>query len=261
MNYTATIWLQGLQNFTRMLGGILSPVLYVVIGAMVESPDIDLSSIRDQMLGVTHTGIGQIQFSNMRNYKKHLSALMTLGTEGFQPTDPTLYLPATPPTRKVALSRHGGSQKIRPTNFNDEIQVQIECVKTKAGEIFNKILPDIPPDQSGQTMKQLIDLGLLAIKADWIKRKFDDSYQAFDSVFPDEVDETINGTSIKKIELYCLCNDDTFLKLPESLGIRCLDPKTPFIKTLSSIVMPSNIYIPFFTVTLFPIITSFSTKQ
>jgi hypothetical protein len=234
MNYTATIWLQGLQNFTRMFDGILSPVLYVVIGAMVESPDIDLSSIRDQMLGVTHTGIGEIQFSNMRDYKKHLSALMTLGTEGFQPTDPTLYLPATPPTRKVVLSQHGGSRKIPPTNFKDEIQAQIEHVKFKAADIFTKILPDIPPNQQGQTMKQLIDLGLLSIKADWLKRKFDDSYQAFDSVFPDEVDETIDfvdGTSIKKIELYCLCNDNTFLKLPDS---RCLDPETPFIKTLSS---------------------------
>jgi hypothetical protein len=232
MNYTATVWFQGLQNFTRMLGGILSPVLYVIIGAMVESPDIDLSSIRDQMLGI------KLDTGHVLDYKKNSAALMTLGTEGFRSVDPTLYLPGPPPTRRVALS--GYSQKnTPPPNFNDEIEAQIKLVKTKAQHILEiiKLLPDIRPATlqtiggEDEFKKQLIDFGLLAIKGDWLKRKFDDSYQAYPSVFPDGVDET----SIKKIELYCLCEDDTFLKLPESpLGIRCLDPDTPFLKTLRS---------------------------
>jgi hypothetical protein len=252
MNYTATIWFQGLQNFTRILGGILggilSPVLYVIIGAMVERPDFELSSIRDEMLGIT--GSARIPPPlTARDYKKHSAALMTLGTEEFRPGEPTLYLPASPPTRAAASQAY--PSRPQPYDFVPEIKRQIEGVRHKAYKKYptvrGGILPDIlgtpqiiPPIPATisevDIMKQLTDFGLLAIKADWLKRKFDDSYEASDSVFPDSVDDTKNTldghANIKKMEVYCLCKDDTFLKLPEN--VCCLDPNTPFLQTLPS---------------------------
>lgn len=241
MNYTATVWFQGFQNFTRILGGILSPVLYVIIGAMVERPDFELSSIRDQMLGIT--GSARIPTPlTARDYKKHSAALMTLGTEEFRPAEPTLYLPASPPARAAAIQ--SSVARPQPYDFVAEIQAQILRVTRKVDEeVLPGILPGIPPNiapiPDTDIRKHLIDFGLLAIKADWLKRKFDDSYEARDSVFPDSVDDTIDqddeldgDAKIKKMEVYCLCNDDTFLKLPKN--VCCLDPNTPFLQTLPS---------------------------
>jgi len=236
MNYTATIWFQGFQNFTRILGGILSPVLYVIIGAMVERPDFELSSIRDQMLGISASTINSAPLV-VRDYKKHSAALMTLGTEDSRPTEPTLYLPASPPARTTGTQSHATR---RQHDFVTEIQEQIQRVTDKVKSRFSIVRADIPETVTDDYIKkQLIDFGLLAIKADWLKRKFDDSYEARDSVFPDRVDDTIHeeeqldgDAKIKKMELYCLCNDDTFLKLPENSY--CLDPNTPFLQTLPS---------------------------
>ena len=241
MNYTATVWFQGFQNFTRILGGILSPVLYVIIGAMVERPDFELSSIRDEMLGIT--GSARIP-TNARDYKKHSAALMTLGTEEFRPGEPTLYLPPSPPARAAARqATPAATQATRePYDFVTEIQRQIEGVRHKASEKYRTvrvgIYPNIAPIPETipevEIMKQLTDFGLLAIKADWLKRKFDDSYEAIGSVFPDRPDETIvlsDGITINKIKLYCLCIDDTFLELQD---LNCLDPNTPFLQTLPS---------------------------
>ena len=236
MNYTATIWFQGLQNFTKRFNGMLSPVLYVIIGAMVERPDFELSSIRDHMLGVSASAINLAPLS-VRDYKKHSAALMTLGTEEFRPAEPTLYLPASPPARTAAIQAYVA--RPQPYDFVPEIQRQIEGVRDKVEEVLRGIPPNIPPIPDTDIRKHLIDFGLLAIKADWLKRKFDDSYEARGSVFPDSVDDTIDkedeldgDAKIKKMEVYCLCNDDTFLKLPEN--VCCLDPNTPFLQTLPS---------------------------
>ena len=235
MNYTATVWFQGFQNFTRILGGILSPVLYVIIGAMVERPDFELSSIRDQMLGISASAINSAPLS-VRDYKKHSAALMTLGTEEFRPAEPTLYLPASPPARTTGTQSHATR---RQHDFGTEIQEQIRHVTNKVEEVLSRIPQNIAPIPDTDIRKHLIDFGLLAIKADWLKRKFDDSYEARGSVFPDSVDDTIDqedeldsDAKIKKMEVYCLCKDDTFLKLPEN--VCCLDPNTPFLQTLPS---------------------------
>jgi hypothetical protein len=236
MNYTATVWFQGLQNFTRMFNGMLSPVLYIIIGAMVERPDFELSSVRSQMLGI------KLNTGYVSDYKKNSAALMTLGTQDFAPGDPTLYLPSFPPSRESAVASKLASKK-QPVDFASEVKAQIELVKNKAQHILDiiKILPDIRPatiqtkDGEDEFKKQLIDFGLLAIKGDWLKRKFDDSYEALSSVFPDDKKDEIidlgHGTTIRKMKLYCLCNDDTFLELPD---LNCLDPTTEFLKTLPS---------------------------
>ena len=236
MNYTATVWFQGFQNFTRILGGILSPVLYVIIGAMVERPDFELSSIRDQMLGSTGSSARHPTTLIARDYKKHSAALMTLGTEEFRPGEPTLYLPPSPPARTGATQ--ASASLPQPYDFVAEIQRQIEGVRHKVEEVLSGIPTNIAPIPDTDIRKHLIDFGLLAIKADWLKRKFDDSYEALGSVFPDEADETIpvkleDGSTIdiKKMKLYCLCNDDTFLSLE---NLNCLDPNTPFLQTLPS---------------------------
>jgi hypothetical protein len=234
MNYTATIWFQGLQNFTKRCNGMLSPVLYVIIGAMVERPDFELSSIRDQMLGFSDSAINLAPLS-VRDYKKHSAALMTLGTEEFRPAEPTLYLPASPPARTAAIQAYVA--RPQPYDFVPEIKKQIDHVTHKVDEVLRGIPPNIPPPIPDTDIKKhLIDFGLLAIKADWLKRKFDDSYEARNSVFPDSVDDTKNTldghAKIKKMEVYCLCNDNTFLKLPEN--VCCLDPNTTFLQTLPS---------------------------
>ena len=248
MNYTATFWVQGLQNFTKMFNGMLSPVLYIIIGAMVERPDFELSSVRSQMLGI------KLDTGDVLDYKKNSAALMTLGTQDFAPGDPTLYLPSFPPSRESAVASKLASKKqpvdfMSEEKFKIEVKAQIELVEDNVNKIlpnvistFRSFIPTVTKDESDIIKKQLIDFALLAIKADWLKRKFDDSYEAVSSVFPDEANETIQvpgelpgelpgGTTIKKMKLYCLCKDDTFLELED---LNCLDPNTEFLKILPS---------------------------
>ena len=250
MNYTATVWFQGLQNFTRIFG-ILSPVLYIVMGSMVERPDFELSSYRYAMMGTQGSTTGD-------SYKNSLNMLVTLGTEQLDGT--TLYLPgiSTLP-RKSAVQ---GLKQINPRQTferrkdipTDEeyIASQQELVQEKAIQVCEELTKSggllAPLDTSPGYMvkyqqyqealiKQISDFGLLSIKREWFFRKFNASYEALGSVFPMEHDETINvgmegvENNVPKITLYCLCKNCKFLPLP---NLNCLDPTDTRLLTLTS---------------------------
>ena len=72
-SYKNTFWCQGFQNYTEMLlkaellegyappnRKILSPVLHVVMGALLQKPDMAMSSLRSNMLNIGITSDGEL---------------------------------------------------------------------------------------------------------------------------------------------------------------------------------------------------------
>ena len=249
MNYTATVWFQGLQNFTRMFG-ILSPVLYIIMGAMLESPDFEFSSYKYDMLGVPPAQAHAMHLERPRHYKNSLNMLVTLGTE--QLVDTTLHLPGidTLP-RAAALNALGKfaqpgatfARRDMPT-LREDIASQQALVLQKATEIYeNLIASGLVAPLAGNAdymerykqflINEISDFGLLSIKRKWFFQIFDASYQARDSVFPMNPSERINvgAAHVPRIILYCLCKNCKFLPLPD---LNCLDPSDHRLKTLTS---------------------------
>ncbi len=103
-SYKTTFWCQGFQNYTKMLSvdpnrEILSPVLYVVIGALLQDADMRLSTLRNIILNI---GIMADDKTISQIYNKATKAFMTLGTRNFGDPDTSLYLPNIP-IRSAAL--------------------------------------------------------------------------------------------------------------------------------------------------------------
>ena len=104
-NYSNTFWVQGLQNFTKRFNGVLSPVLYITIGAMINNPDFKLSSFRYEMLNVNPTKVYSDVFERTAEYKRADRAITTLGTENAP--DASIFLPGDDPKpRTRALAAH-----------------------------------------------------------------------------------------------------------------------------------------------------------
>lgn len=112
-SYKNTFWCQGFQNYTEMLRNaglsegeappnrkILSPVLHVVIGALLQDPDMRLSTLRNIILNI---GITSDAKQISQRYNEATKAFMTVGT-GPKFGDPgtSLYLPNIP-IRSAAL--------------------------------------------------------------------------------------------------------------------------------------------------------------
>ncbi len=106
-SYKTTFWCQGFQNYTEMLSipsnrEILSPVLYVVIGALLRNSDMALSTLRNIILNI---GI------NTSNFNKATRAIMTLGTRpNFQEPDSTIIMDIHTTIRQAAKDAY---QKIQ----------------------------------------------------------------------------------------------------------------------------------------------------
>ena len=106
-SYKTTFWCQGFQNYTEMLSipsnrEILSPVLYVVIGALLRNSDMALSTLRNIILNI---GI------NTSNFNKATRAIMTLGTRpNFQEPDSTIIMDILTTIRQAAKDAY---QKIQ----------------------------------------------------------------------------------------------------------------------------------------------------
>jgi hypothetical protein len=104
-NYSNTFWVQGLQNFTKRFNGVLSPVLYITIGAMINNPDFKLSSFRYEMLNVNPTKVYSDVFERTAEYKRADRIITTLGTENAP--DASIFLPGgDPKPRTRALAAH-----------------------------------------------------------------------------------------------------------------------------------------------------------
>ena len=230
MNYTATVWFQGLQNFTRMFNGMLSPVLYIVIGATVEKPDFELSSIRDEMLGLraaTPLSIAKNHFNNCS------SMLMTLGTEGFRNVDPLPPLPGLDPSARQSAVAASKNVMVFPGQYQvsrSKLSIVVESINRQKEFVKENIVDEILKKQIPQTLQpmldkfnnvdkfntqptnryfldELIDFGLLSIKRKWLYLMFNNAYKARTSVFPDEIEPNT------VIRLYGLCGNNKFLPL------------------------------------------------
>ena len=106
--YKNTFWCQGFENYTAKLSGglpreILSPVLYVLIGALLQDSDMTLLTLRNNIL---NSRPGGVAMQKSTEYNRATTALMTLGTR-YEDLDTmtTLYLPGIPDYfREAALS-------------------------------------------------------------------------------------------------------------------------------------------------------------
>ena len=103
-SYKNTFWCQGFQNYTAMLSvdpnrKILSPVLHVVIGALLQDADMRLSTLRNIILNI---GIMSDARLMSQEFYKATKALMTLGTRNFGDPDTSTRMPGAPPSRLVA---------------------------------------------------------------------------------------------------------------------------------------------------------------
>ena len=84
-SYKNTFWCQGFQNYTKMLSDtsnreILSPVLHIVIGALLRNADMALSTLRNIILNI---GIMSDARTISQRYNEATKAFMTVGTEKF----------------------------------------------------------------------------------------------------------------------------------------------------------------------------------
>jgi len=114
-NYKNTFWCQGFENYTAKLSDglsreILSPVLYVLIGALLQDSDMTLLTLRNNILNTNYNPAQSARYRNIAT-----NAFMTLGTR-YQELDAatSLYLPGIPDyVREAALLAY---EKIRELN-------------------------------------------------------------------------------------------------------------------------------------------------
>jgi hypothetical protein len=162
-NYKQTFWCQGFENFTRIMTPaapanippILSPVLYVIIGSMLQNPDFSLSKFRNQILN--HDPLKQYPSLDARMdfYRRSHLSLGTLGTKDITkifnaPNEPTIYLPTNDPyPRWSAVRAFEGFRNTCDDVFNeyerkimsndvDEMANQKSIVEDKVTEVVEK---------------------------------------------------------------------------------------------------------------------------
>jgi hypothetical protein len=124
-NYKNTFWCQGFENYTEILSRglsreILSPVLYVLIGALLQDSDMTLLTLRNNILNTNYNPAESARYQNIAT-----NAFMTLGTREYD-LDPatSLYLPGVPEyIRQAALMAY---EKIREIN-----RIAYESFKTQ----------------------------------------------------------------------------------------------------------------------------------
>ena len=135
-SYKNTFWCQGFQNYTEILSipsnrKILSPVLHVVIGALLQDPDMRLSTLRNIILNI---GIMSDARTISQEYNEATKAFMTVGTEKFGDPGTSLYLPNIP-IRSAALLAF---KKIR--NKTNEIYESFKKKNSSPSEEDKKIV-------------------------------------------------------------------------------------------------------------------------
>ena len=112
--YKKTFWCQGFDNFTSKMtpapvagpiaavNPVLSPVLYVIIGAFLSDPDFALSAFRNDILNVLPLKSYNSSVPIIDEYRKSSKILMTLGTKE---RDTSIYQPAIDPyPRRSAIA-------------------------------------------------------------------------------------------------------------------------------------------------------------
>ena len=116
-SYKTTFWCQGFQNYTKMLSvdpnhEILSPVLHVVMGALLQKPDMAMSSLRNIMLNI---GIMSDARLTTQQYNGATKAIMTLGTGKLhKEPDSTTEMPLIDTIRNAAYRAYEKIQRLSP---------------------------------------------------------------------------------------------------------------------------------------------------
>ena len=144
-SYKNTFWCQGFQNYTEKLSfdpsrELLSPVLCVVIGGLLQDPDMKLSTLRNILLNI---GIMADDKTISQIYNKATKALMTLGTRNFGDPDTSTRMPhATPPRLVATLALNPqGLQFIPGSHRNIKNDASLDAIiKEKVANKINMIV-------------------------------------------------------------------------------------------------------------------------
>ena len=168
-NHKRTFWCQGLENFTTLMKPaapappanippippILSPVLYVIIGSMLQNPDFSLSKFRNQILNHDPSKQYSSLDARMDFYRRSQLSLVTLGTKDITKifnavNEPTIYLPTNDPYPRWSAVRafenfrntcdgvfNEYERKIMSDNV-DEMANQKSIVEDRVNEVVEK---------------------------------------------------------------------------------------------------------------------------
>jgi hypothetical protein len=162
-NHKRTFWCQGFENFSLYMTPahpanippILSPVLYVIIGSMLQNPDFSLSKFRNQILNHDPSKRYPSLDARMDFYRRSQFSLVTLGTKDITkifnaPNEPTIYLPTNDPYPRWSAVRaferfrdtcdgvfNEYERKIMSDNVN-EMANQKSIVEDKVNEVVEK---------------------------------------------------------------------------------------------------------------------------
>ena len=138
-SYKTTFWCQGFQNYTAMLlnagvpsgvleGGappnrkILSPVLHIVIGALLRNADMALSTLRNIILNI---GIMSDARMISQQHNEATKAIMTLGTRRkYGDPGTSVRMPGVPPARSAPFPGLKSIQTNLRSNGDESLGLQ-----------------------------------------------------------------------------------------------------------------------------------------
>ncbi len=144
-SYKNTFWCQGFQNYTAMLSvdpnrKIFSPVLHVVIGALLQKPDMAMSSLRNIMLNI---GIMSDARLTTQQYNESTKAIMTLGTgELHKDTGSTTEVPVIDTIRKAAYQAYEKIQRLSTHRSSQSEFRKSSTKQVKLGDSLDAIIKE-----------------------------------------------------------------------------------------------------------------------
>jgi hypothetical protein len=143
-NYKRTFWCQGFDDFTTKMtpapalvagvagaaaavNPVLSPVLYVILGAFLSDPDFALSAFRHDILNVAPIKSYFSSAPIIDEYRKSTKILMTLGTKE---EDRSIYQPAIDPYPRRSATAAFKSLRDKSEEVNTEYKRRILLSQT-----------------------------------------------------------------------------------------------------------------------------------
>ena len=141
-NYKRTFWCQGFDDFTTKMtpapaagvagaaaavNPVLSPVLYVILGAFLSDPDFALSAFRHDILNVAPIKSYFSSAPIIDEYRKSTKILMTLGTKE---EDRSIYQPAIDPYPRRSATAAFKSLRDKSKEVNTEYKRRILLSQT-----------------------------------------------------------------------------------------------------------------------------------
>lgn len=141
-NHKHTFWCQGFENFTALMTPpgapeVLSPVLYVITGSMLENPDFSLSKFRYEILNCAPLNKYSSLDERISLYNRSSLSLITLGTKDVSvESEPLIYLPTIDPYPRLSAMR--AFKSFRDTSQAVYTEYQRRIFKTRADEMADQ---------------------------------------------------------------------------------------------------------------------------